>query len=171
MQKTNDIKSNFSALLRDSLKSRFGRIPSAAVIAREFNLRAYNTDPISQESARRWIRGVSLPEEERLRVLVNWLDLDFNSVLRPRESSHALGLPNGQQYQNGNGHLNQVRAQQVQKQMGNHQHHDLDWSIKSNGHETSQLLELFKTLDDHQKQLVIDLIQIGFKKEGNGDNL
>lgn len=84
MAKSNDIKENFSALLRDSLRSRFGRIPSAAVVAREFNLRAYDTTPISQESARRWLRGVSLPEEERLRVLVNWLNLDFNEALKPR---------------------------------------------------------------------------------------
>lgn len=83
MAKTNDIKENFSALLRDSLRSQFGRIPSAAVFAREFNLRAYDTSPISQESARRWLRGVSLPEEARLRVLVNWLHLNFNDALRP----------------------------------------------------------------------------------------
>ena len=87
MNKTNDIKENFAALLRDSLRSRFGRIPSAAVVAREFNLRAYDTPPISQESARRWMRGVSLPEEQRLRVLVNWLNLDFNAALRPGRHS------------------------------------------------------------------------------------
>ncbi len=84
MAKSNDIKENFSALLRDSLRARFGRIPSAAVVAREFNLRAYDTAPVSQESARRWLRGVSLPEEERLRVLVNWLNLDFNEALKTR---------------------------------------------------------------------------------------
>lgn len=84
MAKSNDIKESFSALLRDSLRARYGRIPSAAVVAREFNLRAYETSPISQESARRWLRGVSLPEEERLRVLVNWLNLDFNAALKPR---------------------------------------------------------------------------------------
>jgi hypothetical protein len=84
MAKSNDIKESFSALLRNSLRARYGRIPSAAVVAREFNLRAYDTSPISQESARRWLRGVSLPEEERLRVLVNWLNLDFNEALKPR---------------------------------------------------------------------------------------
>jgi len=82
MAKTNDIKENFSALLRDSLRAYYGRVPSAAVVARDFNLRAYETTPISQESARRWLRGVSIPEDERLRVLVNWLNLDFNAALR-----------------------------------------------------------------------------------------
>lgn len=102
MSKSNDIKERFAALLRDSLRAEYGRIPSAAVVAREFNLRAHGTTPISQESARRWIRGVSLPEEERLRVLVNWLDLNFNSALRmgsirPGSPLHGNGA-------NGNGH-------------------------------------------------------------------
>lgn len=81
MHRTTNVKENFAALLRNSLKSRYGRLPSAAVLAREFNLRAYDTTPISGESARRWLRGVCLPEEERLRVLVKWLDLDFNKAL------------------------------------------------------------------------------------------
>lgn len=86
----NDVKENFSHILRDSLKARFGRVPSASVLAREFNLRAYDTTPISGESARRWLRGVCLPEEERLRVLVNWLGLDFNRALTHRNGN---GLP------------------------------------------------------------------------------
>lgn len=103
MNRTNDIKENFAALLRDSLRSRFGRIPSAAVVAREFNLRAYDTPPISQESARRWMRGVSLPEEQRLRVLVNWLNLDFNAALRPGRHLNGHGLVGHAAMNNGHG--------------------------------------------------------------------
>lgn len=108
MFKTNDIKENFSALLRDSLRNRYGRIPSAAVLAREFNLRSYDTTPISGESARRWLRGVCLPEEERLRILVNWLNLDFNKALTANRngigsfSSHRL--PDGAKQWFANGH-------------------------------------------------------------------
>lgn len=91
--KTNDIKENFAALMRDALRARYGRIPSAAVVAREFNLRAYGTSPISQESARRWLRGVSLPEEERLRVLVNWLNLNFNDALRQTRPAMQRPMP------------------------------------------------------------------------------
>lgn len=109
MFKTNDIKENFSALLRDSLRSRYGRIPSAAVLAREFNLRAYDTTPISGESARRWLRGVCLPEEERLRILVNWLNLDFNKALTANRngignfSSHRVPDGAKQWFVNGHG--------------------------------------------------------------------
>jgi hypothetical protein len=82
MHYTSDIKENFSAHLRTSLKAQYkGRLPSAAILARDFNLRAYEASPISGESARRWMRGICLPEEDRLRVLVNWLNLDFNRVL------------------------------------------------------------------------------------------
>jgi len=90
MDKSNGIKERFSALVRDSLRLRYGRVPSAALLAREFNLRAYETNAISQESARRWLRGLSLPEEQRLKVLVNWLDLDFNQALkRGSQDMHA----------------------------------------------------------------------------------
>ena len=160
MRKTNDIKDNFSALLRDSLRSRFGRIPSAAVVAREFNLRAYDTAPISQESARRWIRGVSLPEEERLRVLVNWLDLDFNKVLRARERTPGGGLHVGNSHNtsvlvhrahNGNGMSVQSATESDKGHTGNGlSHHELE------------VLQLISGLTDDQKRVVVDLIRKGF---------
>ncbi len=160
MRKTNDIKDNFSALLRDSLRSRFGRIPSAAVVAREFNLRAYDTAPISQESARRWIRGVSLPEEERLRVLVNWLDLDFNKVLRAQDRMPGRGMlllrDHGGNSHGGNG------------QAGNA---DISSGHNGNGHvghgnglteRETEVLQLISGLTDDQKRVLLDLIKAGF---------
>ncbi len=171
MRKTNDIKDNFSALLRDSLRSRFGRIPSAAVVAREFNLRAYDTAPISQESARRWIRGVSLPEEERLRVLVNWLDLDFNKVLRARERTPGSGL------HVGNGHhtsvlvhrLHDGHGMSVQGPTGSGNGHT------GNGHTGNglsrhelEVLPLIAGLTDDQKRVVVDLIRKGFSSQPIG---
>jgi hypothetical protein len=165
MRKTNEIKDNFSALLRDSLRSRFGRIPSAAVVAREFNLRAYDTAPISQESARRWIRGVSLPEEERLRVLVNWLDLDFNKVLRAQERLPGRGIQmlrdqtgNGV---SGNGHsglLHISNDQNGHSQSGNGR------IGHGNGLSDSELeaLRLISGLTDDQRKVLVDLIKAGF---------
>ncbi len=160
MRKTNDIKDNFSALLRDSLRSRFGRIPSAAVVAREFNLRAYDTAPISQESARRWIRGVSLPEEERLRVLVNWLDLDFNKVLRAQERLPGRGISSlhdhGGNGTSGNGHGGDPYTSKGHSGNGHIGH--------SNGLSKSELeaLQLISGLTDDQKRVLLDLIKAGF---------
>lgn len=171
MRKTNDIKDNFSALLRDSLRSRFGRIPSAAVVAREFNLRAYDTAPISQESARRWIRGVSLPEEERLRVLVNWLDLDFNKVLRARERTPGGGLHAGNghtagvlvhRFHDGNGMSVQGATESGQGHTGN--------GHTGNGlsHHELEVLQLISGLTDDQKRVVVDLIRKGFSSHPIG---
>jgi hypothetical protein len=73
-------KQAFSQAITDALRARYGRVPSAAVTARDFNLRNADTPPISEETARRWMRGLSLPEGERLAVLVRWLELDLNKI-------------------------------------------------------------------------------------------
>lgn len=95
MKKQSEIKDSFSRSLRYCLNAYYGKIPSAATFARDFNLRAYGTAPITQESARRWMRGVSLPEEDRLRVLINWLDLDYNKILRYPSKQAAILKHNG----------------------------------------------------------------------------
>jgi hypothetical protein len=160
MAKSNDIKENFSALLRDSLRSRFGRIPSAAVVAREFNLRAYDTTPISQESARRWLRGVSLPEEERLRVLVNWLNLDFNEALKPRMQ------PFGQRP------APEVRARPAEPLATNRVSPtarpaaEVSATIPKANHaspDDEELLKLLMVLDTPQKRAMLELIKSGFR--------
>ncbi len=73
-------KQAFAQAMTDALRVHYGRIPSAAVAARDFNLRNPNTPAISEETARRWMRGLSLPEGERMTVLARWLGLDMNSI-------------------------------------------------------------------------------------------
>jgi hypothetical protein len=171
MPKPNDIKENFSALLRDSLRSRYGRIPSAAVVAREFNLRAYETSPVSQESARRWLRGVSLPEEERLRILVNWLNLDFNKALQMKNrssldthadgggSSHSRnGGFHGDGRNNGNGGANGSGNSDV-RSSGNPAHWPAHNGLDKEAHE---LIEAMMQMDTAQKLALLDLVRLGF---------
>ncbi len=167
MAKSNDIKENFSALLRDSLRSRFGRIPSAAVVAREFNLRAYDTSPISQESARRWLRGVSLPEEERLRVLVNWLNLDFNEALKPRTQPFG-GRP---QFGATMGTPAPAPVQQTATRPMQHSspaqelsgHNPQVGLINGASPEDAELLKVLIALDSEQKRVMLELIKSGFR--------
>lgn len=73
-------KQAFAQAMTDALRVHYGRIPSAAVAARDFNLRNPNTPAISEETARRWMRGLSLPEGERMTVLARWLGLDMNGI-------------------------------------------------------------------------------------------
>jgi hypothetical protein len=162
MAKSNDIKENFSALLRDSLRSRFGRIPSAAVVAREFNLRAYDTTPISQESARRWLRGVSLPEEERLRVLVNWLNLDFNEALKPR--TQPFGQRPGHEAERPRGPEPAQPARRLSAAPRPIAEAD-SLVPQSNGAspDDAELLSLLMVLDTPQKRAMLELIKSGFR--------
>jgi hypothetical protein len=73
-------KSAFSRLLRECLISRYGKLPSASFVAREFNIRAYGCEPITQESARRWLRGLSIPTGSRIGVIQAWLKFDLNQM-------------------------------------------------------------------------------------------
>ncbi len=58
------------------MKSHYGKIPSCAVFARDFSLLAKDVEPISVETARKWIRGKALPHASRLRILCAWLSID-----------------------------------------------------------------------------------------------
>lgn len=74
-----DIKTRFSTSLNQQLLQYYRRIPSASILARDFNSRSQGLmNPITQETARRWIRGLSMPEMDKLQVLINWLDLNID---------------------------------------------------------------------------------------------
>ena len=64
----------FSTTLRSGLVNKFNRIPTAQKFSDEFNLRSVN--PITRETARKWINGLVMPESERLLVLIQWLNLN-----------------------------------------------------------------------------------------------
>lgn len=76
------MKESFSHSLRKNLKILYGKIPSAEIVAQNFNLRAHGTTPVTQESVRRWIRGECLPKPEHLIALVQWLHLDLNEIYK-----------------------------------------------------------------------------------------
>jgi len=68
---------SFSAELRESLRNKYGRVPSAAFLAVHFNRYFSEGTPVSQETTRKWIRGVSMPSYIHLKVLIVWLTLDI----------------------------------------------------------------------------------------------
>lgn len=65
----------FSHVLQQKLIERFGKIPSANHLANQYNLRAHGTAPITQEAARRWIKGLSIPQVDRFQILSLWLGI------------------------------------------------------------------------------------------------
>ena len=82
-----DIKNRFSTSLNQQLLSYYRRIPSASILARDFNSRAHGImNPISQETDRRWIRGLSMPEMDKLQILIQWLEINIDLNLHDIES-------------------------------------------------------------------------------------
>lgn len=77
------IQQSFAAHLRSKLREYYGdRLPSAATFAMHFNLRCQNDQAgISDETARRWLRGSSMPDAVCKQVLVTWLKLNLHEAL------------------------------------------------------------------------------------------
>ena len=84
--------SKFERTLRTGIERKLGRQVSAQRFADQFNLRAHGTDTISRETARKWIRGTTIPDYERLAVLIEWLELDPLEFLgnKNAQESHTL---------------------------------------------------------------------------------
>lgn len=108
-----DLKSRFSASLNTQLLSYYRRIPSASILARDFNMRAQGSiSPITQETARRWIRGLSMPEMDKLQILAQWLELDINLNLNPIPTGQEINPSQDRRKKTVS--LNEVEAQLLQ---------------------------------------------------------
>ncbi len=69
---------NEKLLFAERLKAAMlaaGYEPRPAVLEREFNLRYWGR-PITFQAVRRWLRGDSLPEQDKLQVLAEWLQVE-----------------------------------------------------------------------------------------------
>jgi len=89
----------FHLAFRAGLINRFGEIPTASKLAIEFNLRNFQSKPVSRESARKWINGQSIPETARLKTLIGWLNLDaafiYSTTITEKESI-SVGIESDQ---------------------------------------------------------------------------
>ena len=77
---TRHVAERFSRALNRGLFRYYGRNPSAAMVARDFNLRSRSESPISQEASRKWMRGLTVPELAKMQVLAEWLNLDLRTL-------------------------------------------------------------------------------------------
>jgi hypothetical protein len=87
------LKQSFAELIQTALTARFGRTPSAAFVANQVNRRLSPEQGISGETARRWLRGLTMPTYIHLRALAAWLEIDFGKILRDSASVEALPPP------------------------------------------------------------------------------
>ena len=81
----------FSIALRSGLVNKYSRIPTAQKFSDEFNLRSIN--PITRETARKWINGLVMPESERLLVLIQWLNLNSDYMYLPSAEVDVENYP------------------------------------------------------------------------------
>lgn len=79
----------FAQRLRQALEEA-GLPASATVVAHGFNLRYWGRS-ISVHAARNWLLGISLPRQDKLRVLADWLRVSPESLLLG--AAPALPLP------------------------------------------------------------------------------
>lgn len=66
-----NVKIQFADRLRDAMRAA-GYEPRPVVLEREFNTR-YWGKPMTLHGVRRWLRGETLPTQEKLLVLAEWL--------------------------------------------------------------------------------------------------
>ncbi len=83
----------FSGRLQQALRNADYSPNSPTQLAREFNLR-FSGHPVTVHAARKWLQGESIPTQEKLRALANWLDvpadwLRFGNIDSPRSRSGA----------------------------------------------------------------------------------
>ncbi len=66
-----NVKTQFADRLREFMRAA-GHEPRPVVLEREFNTR-YWGKPMTLHGVRRWLRGETLPSQEKLVVLAEWL--------------------------------------------------------------------------------------------------
>lgn len=74
------VAQKFASALNRGLYRYYGRDPSAAMFARDFNLFLDNGEPISREAARKWMRGDAVPGLARTQLLAKWLNIDLRDL-------------------------------------------------------------------------------------------
>ncbi len=95
-------KQDFSKRLKDAMrKARVEAGPTR--FAREFNLR-HHGEPVTAQTARKWLYGGALPTQDKVRTLAQWLEvspqwLRYGEAERPhgaaRQDSAAYAVDSG----------------------------------------------------------------------------
>jgi hypothetical protein len=85
MENRKEFVAKFAEILNRALIKRYRKVPSGAFLSNQFNLRAEGTTTITAETARKWVKGLSVPEIDRFKVLIKWLELDVDGLFNTKE--------------------------------------------------------------------------------------
>lgn len=88
--KDNHIRSRFPLYFRESLLKKYHKIPSASWIAQQFNKQNDSSYHITGETVRKWLNGKSLPSPKNIATIIEWLDIDYNSIFQSPQSSNGF---------------------------------------------------------------------------------
>ncbi|MFN7087466.1 MAG: hypothetical protein ACK4N4_12675 [Burkholderiales bacterium] len=69
-----DEKQGFSKRLKEAMRHARVDATSPTRVAREFNLR-YHGNPVTTQAVRKWLSGLALPSQDKIRVLAGWLEV------------------------------------------------------------------------------------------------
>jgi hypothetical protein len=81
----------FAERLKVALEAA-GYEPRPSVLEREFNLR-YWGKPITFQAVRRWLRGDSIPSQDKLQVLARWLLVDPHHLRYGGSNAYTVSEP------------------------------------------------------------------------------
>ncbi|SDN48044.1 hypothetical protein SAMN04487951_105176 [Vreelandella arcis] len=84
-------KQMFAERLKNAMQGA-GYDVRSSVLEREFNLR-YWGKPITYQAVRRWLRGDSIPSQEKLQVLASWLAIDPHQLRYGGERQASINEP------------------------------------------------------------------------------
>jgi transcriptional regulator with XRE-family HTH domain len=74
-----ELKNAFVKEFKRCLVSKYGKVPSAARIAKDFTLSSpEGVEPVSVETIRKWLLGINIPQSARMRTLSRWLGFDVS---------------------------------------------------------------------------------------------
>ena len=85
MENRKQFAAKFASVLNEHLIKKYKKIPSGYFFANQFNLRAKGTTTISAETARKWIKGLAVPEIDRFKVLIEWLEINTADLFNTKE--------------------------------------------------------------------------------------
>ncbi len=78
----NRISHSFKHHLQNALQKKFNKKITSSFLALQFTLVVEEDLSISRETARKWLNGQAIPEITRLKILLDWLEIDANGFLR-----------------------------------------------------------------------------------------
>lgn len=89
MNTANTERSGFSTRLKQSLKDAHYSPDGCTNLAREFNIR-FDGRPITVHAARKWLVGESIPTQEKLRTIADWLNVSAEWLRFGGEQSDTI---------------------------------------------------------------------------------